>query len=298
MTDLSIIIVSYNTAEMTEKCLSNLLTVLQENKDIRAEVIVVDNASVDSTKKILDRMTAQYEKSGQKLIRELGKKNLGYSKANNKGLLLSSGTYILFLNSDVLMKSISFKNLLANFEQDSKLGALTVRVELENGQIDPASHRGFPTIWRSFCYYAGLEKIFRKVPLLGALFGGYHLTSRSLATTHEIDSPTGAFYLSRKEILDKVKGFDEDFFMYGEDLDLSYRIKELGYKILYVPTYSVTHLKYQSGIKSSDQSTKKKTHSYFYDAMKIFYTKHYASSTPQPINSFIFFIIDQKAKRS
>lgn len=298
MTDLSIIIVSYNTAEMTEKCLTNLLSVLEENKDVSMEVIVVDNASMDNTKEVLEKMNNRFKEQGQKLIIELGNKNLGYSKANNKGLLLSSGKYILFLNSDVLMNVISFKNLLNYFERDPKLGVLTVKVVLVNGEIDPASHRGFPTIWRSLCYYAGLEKVFGKIPLLNNFFGGYHLTSRSLSKDHEIDSPTGAFYLSRKDILDKLKGFDEDFFMYGEDLDLSYRVKDLGYKVLYVPTYTVTHLKYQSGIKSTDQGTKKKTQSYFYEAMKIFYNKHYASNTPKPVNSFVFFIINQKAKYS
>ena len=297
MTDLSIIIVSYNTAEMTQNCLSNLLDVLTKNSDIKAEVIVVDNASTDSTKAVLEKMREKYQTKKQKLIVRYGVKNLGYSRANNKGLSLSNGTYILFLNSDVLIDSISFKNLF-NYFDDSKLGALTVRVVLKDGSIDPASHRGFPTIWRSFCYYLGLEKMFGKIPVLNQIFGGYHLTSRSLSKVHEIDSPTGAFYLSRREILDKVKGFDEDFFMYGEDLDLSYRMKALGYKLLYIPGYTVTHLKYQSGIKSSDQGIQKKTQNYFYDAMRIFYNKHYGPSTPKFLNSFVLFIIDLKKKSS
>ena len=105
-------------------------------------------------------------------------------------------------------------------EQDSSIGVMTVKVVLPDGSLDPASHRGFPTIWRSFSYYSGLEKVFGKLPFLNRAFGGYHLTYENLKKRHEIDSPTGAFYLTRKETFDKVNGFDESFFMYGEDLDL------------------------------------------------------------------------------
>ena len=104
--------------------------------------------------------------------------------------------------------------------------------------------------------------------------------------------------MTQKEIFEKVDGFDENFFMYGEDLDLSLRIKTLGYKVVYDPQYEVTHLKYQSGLKSRDSDTKSKTKGYFYDAMRIFYDKHYAKKTPSLINKVVHSVINQKAKAS
>jgi GT2 family glycosyltransferase len=134
-----------------------------------------------------------------------------------------------------------------------------------------------------------------KIPLLNRLFGGYHLTYLPLTTRHEIDTPTGAFFLARKDVLDVLKGFDEIFFMYGEDIDLSYRIKRLGYSIIYDPTFTVLHLKNQSGIKRKNNVTiQKKTRNYFYESMAIFYKKHYEQCYPRWINALVYAAINRK----
>ncbi len=287
MIDLSVIIPSYNTKEITGKCIDLLLSALKKEK-IRFEIIAVDNGSRDGSTEYLKR------KTDIKLISN--KSNLGFSKANNQGIKIAQGKYILFLNSDVFIENINFSGLIDYFEKNKEVGVLTVRVDRPDGKMDPACHRGFPTIWRSFCYFSRLEKILGRFPLLNIAFGGYHLRRFDLNRTHEIDSPSGAFYLTKKEILKQVGGFDEDFFMYGEDLDLSYRIKNEGYKIVFYPFKSVLHLKYQSGLNKNNQETQNKTNNYFYQAMKIFYEKHYQNRYPEIINKIVYLLIDTKIK--
>lgn len=298
MKDLSVIIPSYNTRDMTVKCISSLTDCLSKSS-LSWEIIVVDNGSVDDTQNALTQMSnvkSQIHNSNLKIIQN--SKNVGFGKANNQGLKTSSGEYVLFLNSDVFVdEKLDFVNLLHFFKKNEKVGVITVRVNLPNGSIDPASHRGFPTLWRSFCYFLGLEKIFANIPYLNRGFGGYHLVYLDMGKVHEIDSPTGAFYLAPRDVLNRVKGFDEDFFMYGEDLDLSFRIKNEGYKILYVPQYNVVHHKGQSGIQNKENETiRKKIRTYFYEAMAIFYKKHYADLYPSYLNHLIYFLIDVKIK--
>lgn len=294
MTKLSVIILSYNTKELTKKCLISLFDSLKKIKTFESEVIVVDNGSTDSSRRMLKeiqkgKFNSQNNNLKFKII--LNKKNLGYSKSNNQALKVAQGDYILFLNSDVIVDNVNFTHLIDYLDKKSEIGALTVKIKLPTGEIDPASHRGFPTVWNSFCYFLKLEKIFGRLPLIGRIFGGYHLTHLNLSTVHEVDSISGAFYLTRKEILEKLKGFDEDFFMYGEDIDLSLRIKKLGYKIIYYPLFEVTHLKYASGFKKNNKKVKK----YFYEAMKIFYKKHYQRYYPSIVSRVIYLFIDFKS---
>lgn len=289
MPKLSIIILSYNTREVTRQCLTELFKTLQSETDLEYEVIVIDNASTDGSKEMLEK----FQNQNLKLI--VNRKNVGFPKGNNQGLRMAHGEYILFLNSDVLIEKIRFKRLLAYLDSRLDVAVCTVRVNLIHDGIDPASHRGFPTIWNSFCYFFKLEKLFG-TGVLGRLFGGYHLSYLDLQTIHEIDSPSGAFYLVRKKILEELKGFDEHFFMYGEDLDLSYRIKELGYKILYYPLFHVTHLKYVSGMKSANNALREESRKHFYEAMRIFYKKHYTKHHSSFVNNLVYWVIGLKEK--
>lgn len=293
MKDLSIIVLSYNTKEITSQCLKSLIQNLFSSS-IKLEILVVDNASKDGSTEILK----EFELKNSEIKTILLDENCGYSKANNKALKQSQGRYILFLNSDVIIKDVDFDKLVSYMDSSLKIGALTVRVDLQDGKIDPASHRGFPTLWRSLCYFSGMEKIFGKIPIMNKLIGGYHLLGSNMKAIHEIDSLSGAFFLTRKEIVKKLNGFDEDFFMYGEDIDLSYRIKKMGYKILYYPLYSVLHLKYKSGLGNHNNVIRKQIHNHFYEAMKIFYRKHYDAKYPSYINNFIYFLVDLKNKYS
>lgn len=289
--DLSVIFVSYNTKDLTLQSLSKLQTALSKGK-IDAEIIIVDNNSQDGSPEAF-KAYAQTKKNVKTIFNH---DNPGFGKANNQGMAIAEGRYILYLNTDVFVPEEPFLDaLIAQMDSNKLIGALTVKVQLSSGAIDPASHRGFPTVWRSFCYYSGLEKITKKIPLLNRMFGGYHLTHLPLTTKHEIDTPTGAFFLSRRDILDTLKGFDEDFFMYGEDIDLAFRIKRLGYIILYDPSYTVLHLKNQSGIKKKNNTKiQKKTKNHFYESMAIFYKKHYEKLYPNWISALVYAAINHK----
>lgn len=291
---LSIIVLSFNTKETTHRCLLAAIKALK-NQKVPAEIIVIDNASGDGSVEKIRNL-----KSGFKnLILLENKENVGYSQGNNQGIKITKGEYVLFLNSDAILEDVNFKNLIEYMKQNETVGALTVKVVLPNGKIDPASHRGFPTIWNSLTYFSKLEKIFGKTPFLGKIFGGYHLSYLNTEKIHEIDSGTGAFYLLKKSVLDKVGMFDaKNFFMYGEDLDLSYRVKQAGYSVIYYPLYKVLHLKYQSGLKKSDMAIQEKTKGYFYSAMKEFYKKHYAKMHSNITNNLVYFFIDIKKKLS
>jgi len=292
MVKLSVIIVSHNTAQIIKKCIRLLLGKLKKANFIY-QLLIIDNASEDETIKELQYLQ---QKTKAEFIIIKNKKNLGYAKANNQGLKKARGKYTLFLNSDVLIKKIDFSSLLDFLDKNHSIGGLTIKLILSDGRIDLASHRGFPTLWRSFCYLSGLEKFFCSIPFFNKIFGGYHLCGCKMEEIHEIESPSGAFFLVRTNLVKKLRGFDENFFMYGEDLDLAWRIKKAGYKIIYYPYFEAIHLKYQSGLKGRDINKRKLIKKYFYQAMKIFYQKHYQDKYPKFINLIINKIIDLKIK--
>jgi hypothetical protein len=289
MIPLSIIIVSFNTKEIIKR---NLLS-LKKNfigYPLDHEIIVVDNNSQDGSA----RMLLDLKKHYNNLQIFLNKKNIGFSKANNFALEKSKGKYILYLNSDAIITDVDFRDLIKLMEMQKNIGALTVKIVLSTGEIDPASHRGFPTLWRSFTYFSGLEKFFKRMPVLNKLFGGYHLVNLNLNEIHEIDVLTGAFLFTKREIIDKFGGFDKDYFAYGEDIEMAFQIKKLGYKIIYYPLWSVLHLKSVSGLKKNNMRIREKTNYYFYDSMKIFYKKHYAQNHNWLINQLVYLIINIK----
>lgn len=300
MVDLSIIIVSYNTCELIKQCIDALLSSLKSTPALPVEIIIVDNGSTDESVEMLKKYTLPISLHTKNVTFRtiFNSENLGFSKANNMALEQASGTYILFLNSDVLIQDVNFEDLIYYLNKNPEVGVLTVKVTLPDGHVDWASHRGTPTLWRSFAYFTKLEKLFAHIPKVTKIFGGYHLKYLDINTIHEIDSPSGAFYLTRKNILDKTNGFDTRFFMYGEDLDLSHRIKEMGFKIIYYPLFTVLHLKYKSGIKRGIKKTETNTRNYFYEAMKIFYDKHFGAQNSHMKNRLVHFFIDLKKKRA
>jgi GT2 family glycosyltransferase len=290
MKDLSIIILSYNTKDITLECINSVVKSIDDK--LACEIIVVDNNSSDDTVKSLKTLQSQFS-----IIRIIeNKENLGFAKANNQGAKEAKSKYLLFLNSDVIVDNVSFPELINHLDSHSQVGVLTVKLNLNTKGIDLASHRGFPTLWRSFCYFSGLEKLLGRNRFLAKIFGGYHLLQFDLNKEHEIDSPSGAFFMVRKNVFDAVKGFDEDYFMYGEDLDLAFRIKKINYKIIYYPEQSATHLKYSSGLKTTDEKIRQNIRDHFYDAMLIFYKKHYEGHYPAIINKLVYFLINVKKK--
>ncbi|MDA3879581.1 MAG: glycosyltransferase [Prolixibacteraceae bacterium] len=265
---LSIVIVNYNVKHFLEQCLHS---VEKATKNIEAEVFVVDNNSVDGSIGMLIHKFLRV-----KLI--ANKRNLGFSIANNQAIRQSTGQYVLLLNPDTVVEEDSFEKIIAFMDAHPEAGALGVKMIDGRGIFLPESKRGLPTPWVAFYKMFGLSTLFKK----SKKFGKYHLSYLSNDEIHEIDVLAGAFMFMRKEALDVSGLLDEDYFMYGEDIDLSYRITKSGYKNYYFPDTTIIHYK--------GESTKKGSLNYvrmFYNAMIIFARKHFSK---QYVGFFSVFI--------
>jgi GT2 family glycosyltransferase len=228
---------------------------------MEAEVFVVDNNSVDGSMEMV-------EEKFPEVISIINKDNVGFSKANNQAIKISKGEYTLLLNPDTLVEDDTFKKVVSFMDSHPDAGGLGVKMIDGKGKFLPESKRGLPTPAVAFYKISGLAKIFPK----SKTFGGYHLGYLDKEQTHEVEILSGAFMLMRKSVLDKIGYLDETFFMYGEDIDLSYRIIKAGYKNYYYPETRIIHYK--------GESTKKSSVNYvvvFYNAMIIFAKKHFSS---------------------
>ena len=295
---LSIIIVSYNTKELLQKCLDSLVSSYSHEFNTKLyEIIVVDNNSIDDSAAFIQSKFPQ-------VILIQNKTNQGFSKANNAGVKKSKGTYVLFLNPDTEVNKNTLLYMLDFMEKNPNVGVLTCQVLLPDGKLDDASHRGFPTPWRALCHFSGLGKLFPH----SLLFDGYHLGYKNMNVAHEIDACAGAFLLIRRDAGEKVRWFDEDYFWYGEDLDLCFKVKKEGWKIMYVPDVSILHHKgAASGFKKRtahlakiDEETKKKITQARFNVMRIFYKKHYQRVYPQWVTTIVLWgiIVKQKLTES
>ncbi|MDH6355024.1 GT2 family glycosyltransferase [Dysgonomonas sp. PH5-45] len=255
MPKLSVIIVNYNVKYFLEQC---LLSVFESKTDFRMEVFVVDNNSTDGS--------IEYLKPKFPNVTFIeNKDNPGFAKANNQAIRLSKGQYILLLNPDTVVGEDVFANVCRFMDSHPLSGGVGVKMINGSGRFLPESKRGFPSPWNSFCKIFGLAKLFPN----SSSFGKYHLRYLNENETHEVDVLAGAFMMMRKEALDKVGYLDEAFFMYGEDIDLSYRIVKGGYKNYYLPQ-RIIHYKGESTSKDDMKYVK-----VFYEAMHIFFKKHY-----------------------
>lgn len=254
---ISVIIVNYNVEYFLEQCLNSVLKAL---KLVQGEVFVVDNNSIDGSVEMVRKKFPSVH-----LI--ANKDNKGFSSANNQAIRISNGEYVLLLNPDTVVEEDSFLKVVQFMDEHPDAGGLGVRMLDGKGKFLPESKRGLPTPSVAFYKIFGLSAIFPK----SKRFGKYHLGYLSEFKNHEIDVLSGAFMLMRKETLDKVGLLDEAFFMYGEDIDLSYRIQLGGYKNYYFSDTRIIHYK--------GESTKKSSVNYvfvFYRAMVIFAEKHFS----------------------
>lgn len=288
--DLSVIIVSFNTEEFLRK----LLKSIEENigSEVAYEVVVVDNASSDGSAQML---TKEFPKV--KLV--ANKDNKGFSAANNQGIKKTEKSrYILFLNPDTFLKKGTIEKMTRFMDENRDAGASTCKVVMPNGEIDDATHRGFPTPWNAFTHFSGISKIFPKSTFLN----GYYLGWKNIDQVHQIDALSGAFMLVRREAGEDVGWWDEDYFFYGEDIDFCFMLKQKGWKIYYVPTVSILHHKgVSSGIKkiskeksTATRETKIRITKSRFAAMKIFYRKHYANKYPKFIAGLVTIGINAK----
>lgn len=257
MNQLSVVIVNYNVKHFLEQV---LLSVEVASKGLTVETWVVDNNSVDGSIEMVKEKFPWV-----KLIEN--HENVGFSRANNQALRLSNAKYSLLLNPDTVLQEDTFVKCIEYLDANPNVGGLGVRMIDGKGQFLPESKRGLPTPSVAFFKMTGLASLFPK----SKYFGRYHMKYLSEFETHEVEILAGAFMMMRGETLAKVGLLDEQFFMYGEDIDLSYRIILGGYKNVYFADTTIIHYK--------GESTKKKSVNYvkvFYNAMVLFAKKHYS----------------------
>ncbi|RYY62646.1 MAG: glycosyltransferase [Chitinophagaceae bacterium] len=256
---LSVIIVNYNVRFFLEQ---NLRSVIAASAGLETEIFVIDNHSADNSLAYLQPLFPSVKFIGNTV-------NHGFGKACNQGLALATGKYILFLNPDTILPEDGLSKPLSFLEQQSDAGALGIRMLDGRGRFLRESKRAFPSPRTSLFKLAGLSRLFPRSPL----FARYHLGHLRNDQNQQVDVLSGAYMMIRKEVLDRTGGFDESFFMYGEDIDLSYRIQLAGYKNYYFAGTSIIHFKGESTRRASANYVKM-----FYQAMSIFVRKHYGVS--------------------
>lgn len=265
---LSVIIVNYNVSCFLEQA---LISVYKALKNVEGEVFVVDNNSVDNSLEMLANKFPQVHVIANK-------DNVGFAKANNQAIRISKGEYVLLLNPDTVVEEDTFEKCIRFMDETSDAGGLGVKMVNGKGEFLPESKRGIPMPAVAFYKLFGLAKLFPK----SQRFGTYHLTYLSNDEIHSVEVLAGAFMLMRRSVLDKVGLLDEDYFMYGEDIDLSYRILKGGYKNYYFPETRIIHYK--------GESTKTGSLNYvyvFYKAMQIFARKHFSQKNAKLFNFMI-----------
>ncbi len=282
--NVTLVILNYNTPDLVREAVASIYAHHLHQSKIETKVIVVDNGSADRSLHHIKEEFPFLE------IIEL-EKNLGFAAGNNVALRLVKTEYVMLLNSDTQFTAAThLDKMLAYMESHPKVAVMTPRLNLSDGHLDWASHRGEPTPWASLTYFTKLEKALPFIPV----FGQYHQTYKNLSHTHFIDACSGAAMLVRTSAINTVGLLDEQFFMYAEDLDWCKRFREAGYSIVYFPESVIIHHKYQSGLANKNNKVVKKTSAHFYDTMLQYYDKHYRNKYPSFFRSFIIKFINFK----
>ena len=264
--DLSVVIVNYQTFELTRNTINSIF---EYSYPFSYEILVVDNASSDDS---LSRLQDYFK---DKVTFIASKENNGFAAGNNQALRVAKGKYVLLLNSDTIVWENTLENIYRYMEKHTDVGASGCRVLLENGDLDKACKRSFPNVKNSFF------RLFH-IPT-NSKDDNYNLDDLPDDEIYEIDCLTGAFMFMRAEALNEAGLLDETFFMYGEDIDLCYRIKKAGWKIIYYGESKITHLK-----GASSKKQKNKLIYEFYRAMYIYYKKHHANESYFLVNIVVY----------
>ncbi|MBN1996045.1 glycosyltransferase [candidate division KSB1 bacterium] len=253
---VSVVIVSYNVREFLQQALASLERALS---GIKHEIFVVDNASSDSSVEYVRR-------SFPKVKVIANAENVGFARANNQAIARCSGEFVCLINPDTVVQEDTFSVLLDFFARNSDAGATSCKVLNPDGSLQLACRRSYPTPWVAFTKIIGLARLFPH----SRLFGRYNLTYLDPGQVAPVDAISGSFMFVRKSVIDSVGMLDESFFMYGEDLDWCFRIKQGGWNIYYVPDTQIIHFKGESSKKSPFEQRR-----LFYEAMRLFVKKHF-----------------------
>jgi hypothetical protein len=274
--ELSIIVVSYNVQKLLKDCLDSLYAVENEAD---FEIIVPENGSTDGS---LEMIQKNFPKV--KLI-NIGK-NLGFAKGNNVARKVAKGEYILFLNPDTIVRKGAIRKSLSFLKRNKSIGALSCRLVLPDGNLDKDARRAFPTPWVALIHFSGIDRLFPK----SEVFAKYWYLYKSPQKIQDVDVIQGAFFLSRKETLDDVDWFSEEYFLDGEDIDLCWKIKEKGLRIVYYPDVAITHIKgaskgkRKSSFLSVTPEERARVVNAGLNSMEIFYKKWLWKKYPLPLN--------------
>lgn len=254
--DISIIIVNYNVEDLLKGCLQSIAS---STGDLRIQTIVIDNASSDKSVEMVGKCFPWCHVIPSKT-------NLGFSKANNAGLKLANGEYVLLLNPDTVLDQDVLVKMARFMDKYPDVGLATCKLITKDGRLDLACRRNFPSPWDGFCRASGLSSLFPK----SRLFAGYNMTYLDENQTYPVPAVNGAFMFVRSKALEEVGFLDEDYFIYVEDLDWCYRFQQTGWKTIYYPETTALHLKGQSGKKVSSAMIRR-----LFESTEIFYRKHY-----------------------
>ena len=272
--DLSIVILNYNTRDLTRICVKTVLA--SRLGTYSMEVIVCDNGSTDGTLEMI-------AKEFPGIVRIDNRKNLGFAAGNNPGIQRAKGRYILLLNTDTEVPVQTLATMIRFMDQTPDAGAATCKLLLPDGSMDSACHRGFPAPWVAFTYLSKLETVFPKT----RLFGEYHQLYKDLDIIHGVDCISGAFFMVRREVVKHVGLMDEDYFMYGEDIDWAYKIRQAGWTIMFNPDVTILHKKKQSGRANILKRRRVTTEIYFHKYNWLFYKKHFANKYGPVLTFFV-----------
>ena len=263
--DVSIVIASYDTRDYLAQCLDSIRA---GHEGVEHEVFVVDNGSQDGSAAMVAESYPEVELISNDV-------NLGFSKANNLALPRTTGRYVLLLNPDTRLKSNTLAEMVRLMDARPDVGMAGVKLRREDGGIDQACRRGFPTPVNAFGKLTGLDRLFPRSKALG----GYNLRWEDPDGEYEVDAVVGAFMFLRREVVDEVGMLDESFFMFGEDLDWCYRVKRRDWKVLYVGSQEILHVK-----GAATRKNPLEMNAHFHRAMLIFHKKHLDQRYPFFVN--------------
>ena len=264
---VTVVVVNFNTVGVLEKSLGNL--------EKGVQVVVVDNASTDGSAEMVRQKFPEAEVVALK-------KNVGLAAGNNVGLRKARGRYVLFMGSDAFPQRGVIAGLAGYLDKHPKVGMAVGRVVLRNGQLDRDTHRGLPTPGVALAHFLRLDRAWPK----SRLFGRYWLGFEDLDKPHEIELCTSHFMFARKAMFDQIGEWDERFFVYGEDVDVCWRAKKAGWKVMCLPQFKIVHYKGMSvgirpetgDITPATRETKKRMLGETTVAMEIFYKKHFGNN--------------------
>jgi len=275
--DLAIVIVNYNTRELLRDCLNSIF---KSHGDFTFQIYVIDNNSSDNSAELVRdsfpqvRLIESRENHGYAYANNLGLREIGFANSQFPVPTSQLPRYTLLLNPDTILPPFALQEMLAFMDARPDAGAAGPRLVLPNGELDRACRRSFPTPEIAFYRLTGLSFLFPR----SRRFGRYNMSYLEADETTEVDSVVGAFMLLRGEAVQQVGLLDDNFFMYGEDLDWAFRIKRAGWKVYYNADVTVLH--YKEAASKGDHAIRTKTRYEFYRAMHLFYRKHYADQTP------------------